>query len=257
MPIDSTAERYCETLKDEFQNLYAAWPPNSALKLGDYGTVTNSIFERKGNISKLVAKWKVRKGNGKATYSLTSGAGTNMQLLGKGQVTPAGVPVAKATAEISFSTANSVFFNAAGCIVDEIEDQTQIGLELMSLFQRKQWDADWHVVTRLVAAESTTVAVSKSAGAGLKLEAKGDEPHLDLADASLELRALSRSSIENLIVTEGGLTPLMGLSKVKKKFFGGTVFKFALQKDDSPAALRDRLLAAGQKVEEGFEFVDV
>jgi hypothetical protein len=257
MPSDSTAEKYCETLKDEFENLYAAWPPNSSLKLGDYGTVSDSIFERKGNIDKMVSKWKVRQGKGKATYSLTTAAGTKMRLLGKGEVTPAGVPVAKASAEISFSSGNSVFFNAAGCVVDEIEDQTQLGRELMSLFEMKQWEAEWHVVTRLVSAASTTIAVSKSAGAGLKLEAKGDEPQLDLADATLKLQATSRNSIENLIVTEGGLTPLMGLSRVKRKFFGGVTFKFSDKKEDAPAAVRDRLLAAGKKIEEGFEWAEV
>lgn len=252
--MSSSAERGCRIIHDQFVDFYAAWPPNAPLKLGDFGYLNGAVFQRKSHLSTYGIEWKTRRGTGESTYSLTSGFGTNVTLLGKGDVAPGGITLAKALAEVSFSSAGSVFFNAAGCTVDEIENEIELGRSILNLFAQRQWNDDWWVVTRLIHAKSTTVAVSESAEAGLSLEAASDQPYVDLANAELKLVAKRRKDVSNVIVSETGLTPLVALSRVRKKLLGSPVFKMAGGEPEDTMESRERLLRDKKAIEQEFEF---
>ena len=176
--------------------------------------------------------------------------------MARGEVEPGGTPVAKARAEVSFSAADAIFFNAAGCTVEEVEDQVALGREILSLFRQRQWNDDWYVVTRVVRAASSTIAVAQSAGASLRLEARGDEPQLDLANAGAKLVTASRSGVENVVVSEDGLTPLIGLSHVRRRILGGPVFNVAEEEQEDTFELRERLLGQGAPIDDHFEFTE-
>lgn len=254
--MEATAVRYCKTIRKEFARLYAAWPPNAPLRLGDFGYVRDGVFDRKSNLVTFGMHWKARKGDGEASYSLTSASGTQVRLLARGELEPGGVPVAKARAEVSFAAADAVFFNAAGCTVGEVEDQIALGREILSLFGRRQWNDDWYVVTRIVQAESSTIATAQSAGASIRLEARGDEPQIDLANAGAKLVAASRTGVRNVIVSEEGLTPLIGLSRVRRRILRSAVFNLAEDEQEDAFVLRERLLGQGASMEDQFEFVE-
>lgn len=254
--MGSTSIRYCQTIHNQFSGFYAAWPPNAALTLGDFGYVRDGVFDRKSNLSTCGLKWKTRPGRGQATYSLTTGSGTSMRVLARGEIGPGGVPVAKAQADVSFSASDSVFFNAAGCTVDEIEDQVGLGNQLLQMFAQRQWNDDWYIVTRIVQATSSTIAVSQSAGASLRLEAKGDDARLDLADARLGLVATHIDQVTNLFVSEDGLTPLIGLSRVRRRILKGPVFGVTEEDAEDTLEVRERLRHQGTPVQEIFEFAE-
>jgi hypothetical protein len=157
---------------------------------------------------------------------------------------------------ISFANVGSVFFNAAGCSINEVEDHVTLGKEILDLFKDKRWDDDWCVVTRIVHATSTSVAIAKDIGATLKLEAIGDKNQIDLADASLKMKATAFDKLSNVIVTEDALSPLLGLSRLRRRLFGGPKFGVTDLPMDDSFALRERLLGANAPLEDHFEFVE-
>jgi hypothetical protein len=254
--MDSVAISYCKTLQSQFRDFYATWPPNAPLRLGDFGYLQAAVFSRKSSLGSLgVGGWKTRSGRSAAsTYTCATSSGTELRFHAKGEANPGGVPLAKATAEVKFSRGAAVFFNAAGCVLEEIEDQIGLGRTILDMFGKKTWNDDWCVVTGIVRAGATTVAVSADAGASVVLEATADQPTVDLANADAALQVGTSRSLSSLIVGEAGFTPLVRLSKVRRKFFGGRVFSIGDPDEQDTFDLRQQLIIGSKNVSEAFEF---
>jgi hypothetical protein len=94
-----------------------------------------------------------------------------------------------------------------------------LGREIISFVKNGEWQMDWVVVTEIITAGSTTIAVSSQKGAHCTLEAKGELPQIDLANASIGLKMISAQAIGYQVIAERGLCPLLGLSKAHKPFF--------------------------------------
>jgi hypothetical protein len=89
---------------------------------------------------------------------------------------------------------------------------------VMDLFRRGEWQREWAIVTDLVEAESTTLAVSGADQAAIAFEATSDVPYIDLADAAIGLEVKMASNIGYQVVAEKGLVPLFGLCKIQNAF---------------------------------------
>lgn len=254
--MDSIAVSYCRTLQKQFRDMYAAWPPNAPLRLGDFGYLQGPVFSRKSNLASLkLTGWKTRSGRSAAsTYTCSTASGTEVKFHAKGEANPGGVPLAKATAEVKFSRGEAVFFNAAGCVLEEIEDQVGLGRTILEMFGNKTWNDDWCVVTGIVRAGATTVAVSAEAGASVLLEAAADQPTVDLANADVGLQVGTSRSLSSLFVGEAGFTPLVRLSKVRRKFLGGRVFSIGDPDEQDTFDLREQLIIGSKGVSAEFEF---
>ena len=62
-----------------------------------------------------------------------------------------------------------------------------LGTQIMSAYRRGKWQREWAVITDLVRARKTTVAISGSAAGGIVLEADGSVAQIDLAKAAIGL----------------------------------------------------------------------
>jgi hypothetical protein len=135
----------------------------------------------------------------------------------------------KASLQIDFSSEEAVFFNAAECAYDMIEDKAALGTEVIQRFKSNTWDREWAVITDIVNAGSTTIAVSGGTTSSVVFQASGKVPQINLADASISFSVVSSSNVALQIAAQQGLSPLIGLSKIQHTFlFFGSKFKPAL-----------------------------
>jgi len=124
--------QYCKQLREELR-MHANFPPNRPIALGDYGVLRDHIFERLGNVSQLGVHLQTIPGAGRSTFQFKSKGGVDFQLIAKGEVEPGGVPAVRAALELKFSGENAVFFAAAGCTVDAVDDLLALQAAIVSL----------------------------------------------------------------------------------------------------------------------------
>lgn len=224
--MSSIAEIYTEAVYDNLKPLYGNWEPGRPVKLGDFGLLRGRIFIYLGNIEERGISFQTRTDPAKDQKYFSSAGDTQINFYAKGSVTSSGVVNEKARVEIRFSSRKAVFFNAAGCSYTMIADKVALGRRVMDLFRRGEWQREWAIVTDLVEAESTTLAVSGADQAAIAFEATSDVPYIDLADAAIGLEVKMASNIGYQVVAEKGLVPLFGLCKIQNAFlWWGDEFK--------------------------------
>lgn len=216
--MSNVASIYTNAMRDNFRPMFANWQPGSPLKLGDYGLITNNIFQRIGKIGDpdIGIEFKTRLDETGDQYEFSSSSETEFLFTAGGQVNTPTANV-KAGLEIRFGKSDSVYFNAAGCKVNSIENIKAVGDALIALDEQGKWKRDFAVVTNLIASGATTVVVSGGNNSSIVLEASGGVPQIDLADASLKLSLKSMRNVALKIITTGGMTPLMALMQVKRR----------------------------------------
>jgi hypothetical protein len=219
--MGALASVYTDNLHQNFKTLYATWPPNDPIHLGDYGILQGNVFVRLANVANTLGisfqerKDSTRSGN----YEYASANSTDIEFHAAAGASAEGVPV-KAGLDITFSSENAVFFNAAGCTPVSIEDQISFGNRIMVLYQSGRWEKKFVVVTGLLLSQSATIIVSGSNNAAISLEASAAAvAAIDLADTSLKLGVRRAKNVAFKVVTESGLAPLVSLSKVQGSFF--------------------------------------
>jgi hypothetical protein len=117
------------------------------------------------------------------------------KLHAKGAAPVRGVVNVKAALEVNFSSQDAVFFNAAECDYTMIANKVALGKAVMAKYEQGEWQREWVVVTDLVKAGATTVAVSGAHTASIVFEATGDVERINLADASVGLTARVRVTL--------------------------------------------------------------
>lgn len=217
--MSNIAEIYTEAVYDNLKPLYANWEPGSPVQLGDYGMVRDRTFIQVGNIeADLQIKFSPRKSPVKDNKVFSSKGSADIKFIGKGTVPINGVVNAKAMLQIDFSSEKAAFFNAADCEYTMIADKAILGKEIMKRFNSGDWDREWAIITDIVKAGATTVAVSGGSSSSIAFQASGDVPNINLADASIGLTVASSKNIGYQIVAQQGLIPLIGLCKIQSSF---------------------------------------
>lgn len=219
----SIAKTYANTVKRNQKILYAVWEPGFPVQLGDYGVMKGNIFTQLGNISEFEElnnfKIKIRKDDTKDEKTFTSKKGVQYELNPRVDTTINGIKC-NASIDIKFTKENAVFFNGAECHFELIENKHQLGQELLKIHKKSKdkWKAEFVVVTDRVVSKRSLILISTSSDFSIKLEANGDVPIIDLAEASLGLKISKQQSTGYKVITEEGITPLIGLSKIKRSF---------------------------------------
>jgi len=224
--MSALASIYADDLHHNFKTLYATWPPNTSVRLGDYGVLQGNIFVRLANVADSYnLPFKERKDTKRTgNYDYASADSTDVEFHASGSVATGGPPL-KASLDISFSSENAVFFNAASCVPVSIEDQMDFGNKIMSFYQAGRWEKKFVVVTGLLESANATVIVSGSSNSSISLEASSDKVlNIDLADASLKLAIRRAKNVAFKVITESGLVPLISLSKVQGSIFDDDSF---------------------------------
>src|ERR1051325_9375476 len=123
--MSSIASDYCDQMKKNFKVLYAVFPVNEPLVLGDYGILNDTVFVRIGNVKDFgVDIGKPREfPEHTSNLDFTSEGSVSIDFHAKADTA---TPPIKAGIDISFSSKHSVFFNAAGCVPTSIADQVAL-----------------------------------------------------------------------------------------------------------------------------------
>jgi hypothetical protein len=252
---------YVSELHHAFGYLFANWVPQEPIALGDFGRFQKGIFRRHGNLKDLRINIEgVALDEACADYKYhsknSSSAVPKLNASGKSNVANT-----KAGLEIKFADANSVFFNAAGCVLHSVANVTAVGDALLQMLKDEQWEYDWVVVTTLIEAKSTTAIISSSSNGAIVLNAESNVPHIDLADAGLKLRSSYESNIGLSLVTKPDCFPLFACHKLHWKILGKPGWHTKLLREETKpsetTAQVQALRRSGQLDIEEFDFVEI
>lgn len=210
-------EIYTDALYNNFKPLHANWEPGRPIQLGDFGVMRGRTFVHVGNIKDVGVKFSEIEDETTDDKQFTSTSDINVTFHAKGTTT-AGVVNAKAGLEVAFGSKDAVFFNAADCKYNMIANKAAVGKSVLALYEKEEWQREWVVVTDLVKAGATTVAISGGASASIVFEATGDADRIDLADASVGIAVKSSRNVGYKVVAGKGLYPLIGLCKIQSAF---------------------------------------
>lgn len=239
----SVAKVYTDAVKQNQKVFYGVWEPGFPIKLGDYGVMRGNIFTQLGNISEFEElndfQIKYRKDETKDEKFFTSQQGVNFELKPKANGTIEGVKI-NASLEVTFSKENCIFFNGAECLFEIIENKYELGQRLLQIHKinKNRWKREFVVVTDRVVTKRALILISTSSDFSITLEADANVPVIDLAKASLGLKIKNQRSSGYKVITEEGIIPLIGLSKIKPSFlFFGDDFnpmtkKYTMQMTD-------------------------
>jgi hypothetical protein len=203
---------YTTEIRRQSGKYYAAWVPEAQFKLGDYGLLKGALFFYQGNVSDhLGIAIKVQPGTAQATNQWSTSGATTTAL--SPQATVAGNPAVKVAAklDIEFSSRKAMFFNAADCRSDRIDDMSALEKALIEKMKAGLWRQNWAVVTEIVRSQATIVLVSGGKSAKASLEANASVPKIDLADAGIKLGFTSEKALGHKTLAYKELTPLMEL----------------------------------------------
>lgn len=205
------ADRYCENIHKNIEPYYATWLPTVPVKLGDYGKMDGTIFVRQGNIkTDFAVDFTVEADTDSGDFEYKS-SGTNAINANAG----GSAGLVKALLTISFSNQYDVFFVAADCLADQMNNVPSVTSQLAPQFKEKKMKG-YMIVTQIVKAGTATIAVSSAKGSQLVIEASSPEiPSVDLKNPQGQFSVKSEQNISFKVVAKTGLSPLFGLQEVK------------------------------------------
>jgi hypothetical protein len=245
---------YVDSVYEE-RKFFAVYPPNESFELGTYGELRGHRFIRRGTLRDLPSpilldtsptdlervgyrsEFKVR--NARA---IKVGAGVNVDV--------SGIVTARAALKIEFNSGFGAYVGLAGMRVVGPKDLTTVEAELVRRAELpttdpEYWNPEYRVVTHLLWASKATVLMSKTSGSKVVLQAKGDVPRIDFADAEIGFDTLFDDTSEDQFVPEGpspeGITPFFWLMRVDFGFLGLGSGKAKFEISRSPAEPQARL----------------
>lgn len=208
------ADAYASDLKRHFKIYYATWPPGDPVRLGDYGLLIGRVFARQDNIERLGVRLEVRRDLQRDVFEYKSSGSVSVKL-GARTAPGQGPPIPNAEVTVSFSRDKAIFFQAADCRLDSIENLADVGRALSSLSVGGTWDRKSVVVTGVLAAGGTTVLISTGRRASITLQAS--QQIQNLASPGIDLQATSDTNIGLKVVAKDGLTPLIQLRRLRRQ----------------------------------------
>ncbi len=136
-----------------------------------------------------------------------------------GRASVAGVDVAQAEVNLSFSREGAVYMRLRECQSVLVENLDQLTRAVARIAESDGWGDDVYVVGEIIRAEDATVLVSSATGANVTLNARGPGEVINLADASVSLSTGNASQMGVHIVAAQGLTPMLRLLRLTRRFF--------------------------------------
>ena len=134
--------------------------------------------------------------------------------------------------KVTFEKEDSFFFNLAGVVVQEIDDQISLAEKIIALYREGKWKKQWHIVTGVMCSSSTTILGSDTGNQSVLLEAKNQVPVIDLQSAELQLAISGAQQLAYKMVSAKGAIPLFKLSRLKYKLFRGLEMGMTEDEDD-------------------------
>lgn len=214
-------------------NSIPVYPPGRDVSLGDIGVFEGGEWIRKTSLKDEGIPFKVHIDRTPASR-ISLGSGTSWKVssnidaeLNVPTPVPGGID-AKARLEVALSGSGSFAMDAYGLLTHEITNLDDVEEEILKRDGRRDgsWEYEWCVISQIVEAERSFVAVSNSreATAVLDLGVEPDGAFLDLAAAQAGARVASSSHMAaaNLNLSPTPLT--FKFRKLRDVLSGGPVF---------------------------------
>lgn len=223
--MNSVLENYAKVCKEVIK-YYPVWPPDSPVKLGDYGVVQDGLYEKKGNIfDNFEFKIKQLNGTGYNTFDFTRGVNFSASLEPSIKIPE----MFEATIKIVFGDESNVFFSFNECQSASVDNSRDLEKKIIELYDKDEWSEDYYVITGLLTANNSTVILADNNNSEIVFKADAplvaNIPIAQLKDAFLngkiEFSNTYSSNISLKIIGKENLIPLIKLSKLKEKFWNG------------------------------------
>jgi hypothetical protein len=209
-------------------NYNATWLPTVQLTPGDVCDLRGHEIQRVSHLSEFDIPFVVEDGPVPTDFDYKSAGGVSIQFKLKGDPPPTGslLEVDDAGVSLSFSRSQAVVLRLAKCTSKRLKSLQQVGQQIIAKHNAGTWPEGYVVVTEIVTAGAATIIVSNGEKAGMDLTAKagvGTGP-LTLASLDADLQVKRESNIGAKFVAIPGLTPLVRVSGIQKRFFRPDAF---------------------------------
>jgi len=206
----------------------ANWEPKRKMEVGLIGKLFKGQFVIYSSLEKEGVPAQIESQGGSGNLEFTSEGGVHFTTKLKGELKPpqaAELDEADAGVIIEFQKEDSVVFKAQNTINHVLTNLKDVEKAFIDKINDKSddLDKDYVLITEVVEADSATVVVSnkKNAKMEIKANAEAEIKNIDIADASLELKAVGQRNIETKVIAKANCQVLYKAMGIKKKFFGG------------------------------------
>jgi len=209
-------------------NYNATWLPTVQLMPGDVCSLRGNEIQRVAHLSEFDIPFVVEDGPVPTDFNYQSAGGVSIQFKLKGDPPPTGslLEVGDAGISMSFSRSQAVVLRLAKCTSKRLKSLQQVGQQIIAQHNAGTWPEGYVVVAEIVTAGAATIIISSGEKAGLDLAAKasvGTGP-LTLASLDTDLQVKRESNIGAKFLAMPGLTPLVRVSGIQKRFFRSPAF---------------------------------
>jgi hypothetical protein len=214
---------YTNEVYANLRPLHATWEPTQPVRLGDIGILNQRVFRQQSSLQTLGIQFTERRGAARPSIWFGSHGTTDLKLTPEIR-TLSGLVTQQASLDIMFHCAGATFLHLAGCKSIIIDDKLALRRRVLDLFNNGKWKIPWVVITEVIEAQATTIAIAGHEDASIKLETAASPALIDLAQMSLRFQAKAMDRVDFQLISQSGLTPLFGLSKMSQSWLGEADF---------------------------------
>ena len=212
-------------------NYNATWLPTVQLKPGDVCDLRGNEIQVVSHLDEFKVVFELEDRPVATDIEYASGGAVSIRVKLKGEPMLEGslLDVNDAGISLSFGRSQAVVLRMAKCASKRLKSLQKVGAQVLAQHNAGTWPEDYVVVTETVSAGASTIIISNGENAGMDLTAKADVSGGVLTLASLDARfqVKRESKIGAKFVAVPGLTPLVRVSGIQKRFLRPDRFKSA------------------------------
>jgi len=212
-------------------NYNATWLPTVQLAPGDLCDLRGHEMQVVSNLAEFEIPFELEDPAVETDIEYSSEGAVSINFKASGDPPPAGslLDLNDAGVSLSFSRSQAVVLRMAKCSSRRIKSLQKVGELVLARHNAGTWPEGYAVVTEIVAAGASTIIISNGKSAGLDLTAKAGvgTGALNLASLDAGLQVKRESKIGAKFVAVPGLTPLVRVSGIQKRFLRPVRFRGA------------------------------
>jgi hypothetical protein len=208
----------------EFQkqnHLFANWPQNQKLRLGDYGIIKNGQLDIHGNIKDINVTFRRSSERRDDYMNLRCGKkiSITVQLQGSVEHAVPELPEGAAGMKIRFGGGHGLVVKGKATTVESIQNVGDLTKQLKNALKNAQWRKDYCVVTQIIKTKPGALFGAEHAGSEIVLEASGaaNRDAIFNVDASARISAVRESDSAQSIITNVATAALFRCHKLRRQ----------------------------------------
>ena len=231
---------YSTGIKRKLKNYWAAWLPTTKFQIGDVGILNGKYFEKIGSLKELKIDFKIEEDTSPSPIEIVSESGVsiNFKIAGETNTAFPNIPAAEAGVKFKFGSAGAFAISCPESFEPMLAEPMALQEKIIDAFNKKIWQGEWSVITRVVTSPSATIVISNSKDSELELSSKADLKAglADLGKANVEFSMKSQTGDMIKMIGAKDVTPFFQLASIKRRWLG-------------PPKLRTRAMRLDDRVE--------